>query len=50
VRITACPENSQDDEKSIAEKIVDSIKDTTATVMDAARSAAKQVADRNGWK
>lgn len=45
MRITACPENSQDDEKSIAEKIVDSIKDTTATVMDAARSAAKQVAN-----
>ena len=34
-----------DDEKSIAEKIADSIKDTTATVMDAARSAAKQVAN-----
>ena len=34
-----------DDEKSIAEKIVDLIKDTTATVTDAARSAAKQGAD-----
>ena len=45
MRITACPENSQDDEKSIAEKIVDLIKDTTATVTDAARSAAKQGTD-----